>query len=296
MENTANGKRANSPFIYRCVPTLPSHPFRFFNLVPKTRKERQRSLPLSASLSSFLKSFLLTSFDSDILLHTSALSMEHNSFEPELHFESTGDVSFPQKWKSMSAPTTDTVNEDGCFGCNICLEPAQEPVVTLCGHLYCWPCIYKWINVQISSDEPEHQQPKCPVCKANISQNLLVPLYGRGTSSSDSNVKKSNLGPVIPRRPPPCGLHNLISSTQQRPNGSAYIGDTAMVNPAIGMFGIGERVYARIFGSTNTSLYACPLTEISSPRMRRQEMKFDKSLNRVSIFLFCCIILCLLLF
>ncbi|KAF5478643.1 hypothetical protein F2P56_005186 [Juglans regia] len=225
--------------------------------------------------------------------------MEHNSFEPELHFESTGDVSFPQKWKSMSAPTTDTVIEDGCFGCNICLEPAHEPVVTLCGHLYCWPCIYKWINVQISSDEPDHQQPKCPVCKANISQNLLVPLYGRGTSSSDSDVKKSNLGPVIPRRPPPCGLHNLISSTQHRPNGSAYIGGTAMaslVNPAIGMFGIGERVYARMFGSTNTSLYACPLTEISSPRMRRLEMKFDKSLNRVSIFLFCCIILCLLFF
>ncbi|KAG2681839.1 hypothetical protein I3760_11G162500 [Carya illinoinensis] len=250
--------------------------------------------------------------------------MEHNSFEPELHFEATGDVSFHQKWKSMSAPTTDTVDEDGCFGCNICLEPAHEPVVTLCGHLYCWPCIYKWINVKISSDEPEHQQPKCPVCKANISQNSLVPLYGRGTSSSDSDVKKSNLGPVIPRRPRPCGLHNLISSTQHRPNyfqtqsgsfhhqhylphpygghsanGSAYIGGTAMaslVNPTIGMLGIGERIYARMFGSSNTSLYACPLTEISSPRMRRQEMKFDKSLNRVSIFLFCCIILCLLLF
>ena len=29
------------------------------------------------------------------------------------------------------------------FECNICYEIAREPVVTLCGHLYCWPCIYR---------------------------------------------------------------------------------------------------------------------------------------------------------
>jgi|TARA_B110000977_G_scaffold188631_1_gene257137 E3 ubiquitin-protein ligase RNF5 len=29
------------------------------------------------------------------------------------------------------------------FECNICLELASDPVVTQCGHLYCWPCIYK---------------------------------------------------------------------------------------------------------------------------------------------------------
>ena len=29
------------------------------------------------------------------------------------------------------------------FECNICYEIAREPVVTVCGHLYCWPCIYR---------------------------------------------------------------------------------------------------------------------------------------------------------
>lgn len=29
------------------------------------------------------------------------------------------------------------------FECNICLELARDPVVTLCGHLYCWPCLYR---------------------------------------------------------------------------------------------------------------------------------------------------------
>ena len=27
--------------------------------------------------------------------------------------------------------------------CNICLDPACDPVTTFCGHLYCWPCIYQ---------------------------------------------------------------------------------------------------------------------------------------------------------
>lgn len=29
--------------------------------------------------------------------------------------------------------------------CNICLETAKEPVITQCGHLYCWPCIHKYV-------------------------------------------------------------------------------------------------------------------------------------------------------
>ena len=28
------------------------------------------------------------------------------------------------------------------FECNICLKMAREPVVTSCGHLFCWSCLY----------------------------------------------------------------------------------------------------------------------------------------------------------
>ncbi len=34
------------------------------------------------------------------------------------------------------------------FECTICMDIAKEPVVTKCGHLFCWPCIY-----DVSRDE-----------------------------------------------------------------------------------------------------------------------------------------------
>lgn len=48
---------------------------------------------------------------------------------------------------SAAAPAApDEEEEDatgGAFDCNVCYDVAREPVVTLCGHLYCWPCLYR---------------------------------------------------------------------------------------------------------------------------------------------------------
>ncbi|KAL2249692.1 UNVERIFIED_CONTAM: E3 ubiquitin ligase rnf-5 [Sesamum indicum] len=81
----------------------------------------------------------------------------------------------------------------GDFECNICFELAQDPIVTLCGHLFCWPCLYKWLHIHSRSQE-------CPVCKALIQEEKLVPLYGRGKNSTDPR-SKSIPGMEIPHRP-----------------------------------------------------------------------------------------------
>ena len=39
--------------------------------------------------------------------------------------------------------TTDEGGEGTLFACHICLECASDPVVTVCGHMFCWPCIYR---------------------------------------------------------------------------------------------------------------------------------------------------------
>ncbi|GLC70071.1 hypothetical protein PLESTF_000920200 [Pleodorina starrii] len=98
--------------------------------------------------------------------------------------------------KATSAPVATTQPHDhsdedsSAFECNICLELAKEPVVTLCGHLFCWPCLYRWMQVQAYSRA-------CPVCKAGVEIDKVVPIYGRG-SEPTSKVQEA-VKPVPPR-------------------------------------------------------------------------------------------------
>ncbi|KAL3840331.1 hypothetical protein ACJIZ3_024922 [Penstemon smallii] len=95
---------------------------------------------------------------------------------------------------SPSCSSSNNNNSDaGNFECNICFDLAQDPIVTLCGHLFCWPCLYKWLHIHSRSHE-------CPVCKALIEEEKLVPLYGRGKNSTDPR-SKSIPGMEIPHRP-----------------------------------------------------------------------------------------------
>ncbi|KAG2426733.1 hypothetical protein HXX76_012791 [Chlamydomonas incerta] len=77
------------------------------------------------------------------------------------------------------------------FECNICLELAKEPVVTLCGHLFCWPCLYRWMQ------SPTCNNRACPVCKAGVEVDKVVPIYGRG--SELASTVQETVKPVPPR-------------------------------------------------------------------------------------------------
>ncbi|CAN7014714.1 hypothetical protein IGI04_013296 [Brassica rapa subsp. trilocularis] len=215
-----------------------------------------------------------------------------------------------QKPNLITGPAGSQANESGCFDCNICLDTALDPVVTLCGHLFCWPCIYKWLHVQLSSlSTDHHRRNNCPVCKSNIAITSLVPLYGRGMSSSVNSKEQDSESTVIPRRPAPSTtLNNPIASEpslnqtmsptfhshRYSPRGFTTTESTDLANavmmsllyPVIGMFG--DMVYTRVFGTFTNA--------IAQPYQSQRMMQTDKSLNRVSIFFLCCIILCLLLF
>ncbi|GAB2301180.1 hypothetical protein Dimus_035215 [Dionaea muscipula] len=134
---------------------------------------------------------------------------------------------FRRKPKSLSTSTMPTEPDhplDGCFDCNICLDFARDPVVTLCGHLYCWPCIYKWFHIQSASSLASDEYPQCPVCKAEISHTTLVPLYGRGQTPSPSNTAQEEaklpngngvaVATFVPPRPrpPACGTRALLAA------------------------------------------------------------------------------------
>ncbi|CAA0807585.1 transducin family protein / WD-40 repeat family protein [Striga hermonthica] len=121
--------------------------------------------------------------DVALLLKSESHHTVHMDHEPEINplLEST--------YSSSDNTLLDTAN----FECNICFELAQEPIVTLCGHLYCWPCLYQWLRLHSHSHE-------CPVCKSIVQEEKLVPIFGRGKSNRDPR-SRSYTGITIPNRP-----------------------------------------------------------------------------------------------
>ncbi|GAU27159.1 hypothetical protein TSUD_104680 [Trifolium subterraneum] len=234
--------------------------------------------------------------------------------------ESLEDKPSQEMWKCASS---EAISGSSGFDCNICLECVQDPVVTLCGHLYCWPCIYKWLNFHGQIEDKRMEKPQCPVCKSEISKSSLVPLYGRGQTTPPSKGNAQQVGSVIPPRPlgPSSWMTNLprsfdaasVSQHTSQVYHPHYLNHTQryaspmlntsglMTNPLDTTYGVfGEMIYARIFGNQVTNIYTYPnsynLTGISNPRMRRHLMRADRSLGRICFFLFCCAVLCLLLF
>ncbi|BAF12806.1 uncharacterized protein [Oryza sativa Japonica Group] len=109
----------------------------------------------------------------------------------------------------------------GSFECNICFELPQEPIVTLCGHLFCWPCIYRWLHIHAHS-------PECPVCKAVVEEDKLVPLYGRGKDRVDprsKNIPEAD----IPNRP--TGQRPATAPQADPNNNFAHANPNANANP-----------------------------------------------------------------
>ncbi|KAM0859511.1 hypothetical protein ACQ4PT_047144 [Festuca glaucescens] len=89
----------------------------------------------------------------------------------------------------MATNVRESTSGRSSFECNICFELPQEPIVTLCGHLFCWPCLCKWLRIHSHS-------PKCPVCKAAVKEDKLVLLYGSGKDRVDPRSKNNVPGDV----------------------------------------------------------------------------------------------------
>ena len=96
-------------------------------------------------------------------------------------------------------------NGGSFFDCNICLVMAKDPILTCCGHLFCWSCFYKLPDVHSNAKE-------CPVCNGEVIETHITPIYGNGNNThkvatgGDSGVK-------VPPRP---HARRIESMRQQR--------------------------------------------------------------------------------
>lgn len=81
-----------------------------------------------------------------------------------------------QPKEENSPEKEDGLSDAEKWRCPICLEGLQQPVVTHCGHVFCYPCITEWLRRSNS----------CPVCHGEIENSQLIPIYGQG-SEADIN-------------------------------------------------------------------------------------------------------------
>eukprot|EP01080_Neovahlkampfia_damariscottae_P006013 gene6013-10015_t len=125
------------------------------------------------------------------------------------------------------------------FECNICFDSAENPVVTLCGHLFCWTCLHKWIDSQTNS------LLVCPVCKAGIKHENIIPIYGRGgNNEAKKNIPQENT-PERPRgqRPEPTRNPNYVPNQPTMFGGSLHFGFGAGGFHFGDGFNLGERLF-----------------------------------------------------
>ena len=95
-----------------------------------------------------------------------------------------------QSSKKSAEPDED---KKSLFICDICINEPSEPMATPCGHVFCWQCIYDWLNQPTAAKI-------CPRCHNAISLDKLITLYGAG-SSNENNPRKRQSSAAPPPRP-----------------------------------------------------------------------------------------------
>ena len=113
------------------------------------------------------------------------------------------------------------------FDCNICLDTASEPVVTACGHLYCWPCLYRWMHAR-----PGENTCLCPICKLVLHEGNIIPIYGRGVDRGPATpTKQQQTGPCQP-----CSSSDaMVMTTEMLPASCGAATAAVPARPAIGV-------------------------------------------------------------
>lgn len=191
---------------------------------------------------------------------------------------------FPMSAASSAAINTSNDN-DVAFACSICLDGVKDkdPVVTQCGHLYCWPCLYRWLHTR-------HGEGTCPVCKASVSQENVIPIFIRG-STADPRSRAAAGADFIPSRPQAHRPEPSDTQNNNTQNGAFNFGYNTQIGGI--SFASGYGFFPSLFGLQFQSFAPAPTSVASSDADEEEQRKY---LSRVLLCLGVTVILCLLFF
>ncbi|CAI8614115.1 unnamed protein product [Vicia faba] len=197
--------RGRQRWRWRQLPISPPYPQQVHRILPQPYAQVHQIIPETAhhiyippearNISVELNNFLVNSGNGTGLQagegSVAAVERMEEEEEPLKACENNNGVMEDE----MSQKKDDVEKTGGCdgdfFDCNICLDLSKEPVLTCCGHLFCWQCLYRWLHLHSDAKE-------CPVCKGEVTIKSITPIYGRGNNArvleEDSTLK-------IPPRP-----------------------------------------------------------------------------------------------
>ncbi|EPT29953.1 zinc finger, C3HC4 type (RING finger) domain-containing protein [Toxoplasma gondii TgCatPRC2] len=126
---------------------------------------------------------------------------------------------------SSSSAARSRGEENTRFECNICFDEATDPVVTRCGHLFCWTCLHAWLR---------RGTYECPVCKAHTTVRNVIPIYGRGAEKHPRDASETgNSGAgSVPERP----RAERPEPEPQSRSGASFGGGTGGATFSFGLF------------------------------------------------------------
>lgn len=171
----------------------------------------------------------------------------------------------------------------------------SDPVVTQCGHLYCWPCLFRWLNTNHTT---------CPVCKAGVTQENVIPIFIRGDGPMEDPRMKTAAAAGG-------GGGGVSSATSEegaipsRPVGHRPEPVTMPASPAINIgynfagvsFSAGFGFFPSLFGLQFQSFAPAPSSSSSGSAPAESDDELQQAyLSRVLLFLGLSVIFCLLFF
>lgn len=160
------------------------------------------------------------------------------------------------------------------FDCNICLAVAKDPILTCCGHLFCWSCFYQLSYVHSNAKE-------CPACQGEVTDTSIIPIYGHGNANRAQKSKRNDSGLKVPPRPRAQRIESMRQQILLRGASSSLIEERIQqISNMIGAMGEQSRAQnfdvthgrterTNLLGRRRRSSYVLPVVENESNQQSR---------------------------
>lgn len=120
------------------------------------------------------------------------------------------------KEKGVGMSILSSSNKPDEFLCNICIRRPSNSVVTLCGHIFCWACLYGWMH---------NKEKPCPVCKNLLTKGTIVPIYGCNEEyRRDGSIPPPPNAPLSLSSDAPLSLSSISVDSEMQDDGEGFMG------------------------------------------------------------------------